>query len=1251
MKKATKLLAGATVLAAVTAGMAYAASVATASPAFSPQRAASNAITATWALGSNNIDPAPAAYSHEGVFKSSTFTVTGMTYNRVRTAQSTPAINFTTVNATAQTEASENQYIEFSVTPATDFTVTGVSFAWGTIKKNDVTADVVLIADGKTKELATGVTLPKANIGADDADTDFYASYSISDFTATTGEIALRIYPYGAGREIGFANVVISGTTSSEVEPDPTPVPDDCYYHIPGTLELKTIDGVNLVAEGSLSAPRIEGVDKGIKGVNSIGYVKDGSTLTFKNVTAHKAGVYSASMVIDRRAEASMEAKIVDVATGKTEAVFSGAIPAESPWEYTFEGVVTEGKKDIVYTFSAGHTNWIINFAAPTFTLVSDKIATVTDVYCSEATATEAEGFDWAFNLPMAFDADHVTLVVDHTGGTLTAAGEGCSVSDNGDGTWKVTAPAINAEAVVTFTLAPAEGAYCPKTQYKVRLFHIGNVTLTALTVDGFEADADMIAAINADGTANLDKYVFTAMPTVTATFIDGSVVTATPGEVKDAAATYAFTGKSGNAEKNFTLAVSGIHLYTKADTDLEDKVTYDAACNQADGSWSNGLYTLSNCNDGWGGTQFKMKGNTTHTLAIPGDMKVKQLRLVKLFDNYVDGCIKSVKTSAEGAQVWLPSANTFKAKDSNPGTLVINIDGHQPGAGFEIEIEGGSQPVMWFEFVYEAVNPATAPEMTGASTTDLVGKNHAVVSFTFDRAVMDTEIEFNGTTVKAYGGGSILRFPLWDLEYSAEYTVTLPAGSVKDKYGNANETALTHTFTTGNEETAEAIAADRFVTVSNVTELRAAVAALSTTNNTAESPRTVIYMLNGDYDLGNGVVWGKNDKNEDAWVNVPGNTVVLHLNRVYNVSLIGESQEGVLIHGTLTGISTPIFSTRYSGNIYMENFTLRNDLDFGTERKGVAVAHYGGNLDVMKNVTLQSQQDTQVTGERGYYLNCTFHGTVDYICGGGDHYYDHCTFVMEGEGGVITAPSTSATLKHGYVFQNCTIKGKNKYDLGRPWQNEPRCFWLNTTMIAKSTDAGWRSMGTLPTHFYEYNSMDADGTPIDLSVRKNSPTSTNTYSPILPEEYAGYFNERNVLGSTDSWLATEYTDECEAPVATVADGVLSWNAVKGASGYIVYADGAYAGMASDPTFELTATRAAAPAYTVAAINKYGAVGKVSAPAGDSSSVSDIEAAHGVKIELYNLQGIRVADGSKGTLVRVTVAADGTRTAEKVYVK
>ena len=45
--------------------------------------------------------------------------------------------------------------------------------------------------------------------------------------------------------------------------------------------------------------------------------------------------------------------------------------------------------------------------------------------------------------------------------------------------------------------------------------------------------------------------------------------------------------------------------------------------------------------------------------------------------------------------------------------------------------------------------------------------------------------------------------------------------------------------------------------------------------------------------------------------------------------------------------------------------------------------------------------------------------------------------------------------------------------------------------------------MGKLPTHFYEYNSLDANGNSIDLSVRGNSPTSTNSYVPVLSADEA----------------------------------------------------------------------------------------------------------------------------------------------------
>ena len=197
-------------------------------------------------------------------------------------------------------------------------------------------------------------------------------------------------------------------------------------------------------------------------------------------------------------------------------------------------------------------------------------------------------------------------------------------------------------------------------------------------------------------------------------------------------------------------------------------------------------------------------------------------------------------------------------------------MENHQAGAPFVINIEGGSQPVMWFDFVYEEFSLTTPVEVKGKSHTDLTGKNHAIVTIAFDRPVNDVEVSFNGQTVRADGGKPSLSFALWNMEYDKEYTFTIPAGAVKDNYGNTNAEDITYTFTTGSaSEPVEAISADRFKEVSTVDELRAAVESLKSTNSSADAAITVIYMHNGDYDLG---------------------TDALPVNKFYNVSFIGES-------------------------------------------------------------------------------------------------------------------------------------------------------------------------------------------------------------------------------------------------------------------------------------------------------------------------------------------------------------------------
>ena len=203
--------------------------------------------------------------------------------------------------------------------------------------------------------------------------------------------------------------------------------------------------------------------------------------------------------------------------------------------------------------------------------------------------------------------------------------------------------------------------------------------------------------------------------------------------------------------------------------------------------------------------------------------------------------------------------------------------------------------------------------------------------------------------------------------------------------------------------------------------------------------------------------------------------------------------------------------------------------------------------------------------------------------------------------------------------------------------------------MIAEASAEGWGSMGTLPTHFYEYNSMDKDGNPIDLSTRKNSPTSTNTYTPILSEEEAARLTVRNVLCGNDSWDPASATLQCAAPESAAISGTtLTWSAVANASGYAVFRNGEYLAHTSATSYDLNANDGAS--YTVRAANAHGGLGAASeAVTGGTSGIDAvIGETQAVSAVYYNLQGVQVDADTKGTVIRVEILPDGTRRSEKM---
>ncbi len=255
-----------------------------------------------------------------------------------------------------------------------------------------------------------------------------------------------------------------------------------------------------------------------------------------------------------------------------------------------------------------------------------------------------------------------------------------------------------------------------------------------------------------------------------------------------------------------------------------------------------------------------------------------------------------------------------------------------------------------------------------------------------------------------------------------------------------------------------------------------------------------------------------------------------------------------------------------------------------------------------------KSYQDTWRTADadscRAYARKCRIEGAVDYLYGGGELFADSCEFYNVRGGSVIVAPAQEKT-EWGYVLSNCVIDGNaeaadGRQKLGRPWKGTPKAVWLNTLALIPISQLGWDDMGGMPTMFAEYNTLNRSGEAVDLSQRKSSyhPRGSEEGfvvtcpSSISEQEAAEYSYENVVLKSSGDWDPRLMLERLDAPGDFRLDeGVISWNAVEGAVGYIVY-DG-------DNIIAITDSTSLKPesplrlSLKIRAINRYGVPGKL----------------------------------------------------------
>ena len=428
------------------------------------------------------------------------------------------------------------------------------------------------------------------------------------------------------------------------------------------------------------------------------------------------------------------------------------------------------------------------------------------------------------------------------------------------------------------------------------------------------------------------------------------------------------------------------------------------------------------------------------------------------------------------------------------------------------------------------------------------------------------------------------------------------------------------------------------FVKQGDVSSLLDVLDVVSGANAKQDAERSYIFIPDGVYDLG-----------ETVLTAISG----------YNISIIGQSTEKTIIKNAPEvaneGIGTTAVLVNSTQNLYMQDLTLQNALDYyAAGAAGRAVCFQDkGDRAILKNVAMLSYQDTYYSQntKQSYWEDCDIHGTVDFICGGGDVRFVNTTLSLEprsanGTGGrTITAPTT--TTEFGYVFDGCKVvdlaEGKGDWNFGRTWQNNPICIYLNTTLDENSAntliDSRWIEKGMNnrdPRIFGEFNTMDEAGN--NITPASNIITSyRGQFQTILSADAAEAYAYDKMF--TD-WNPAFYTVQVEAPEATYYEGVVSWTpANNGAIAYALFKNGEFVAVVEGTDYAIEIEEN--DKLTIRAANSMGGFGPeaevtISEPISEDGGFVDglnvIENAENDGV-VYNMQGIRVQQANKGVYI------------------
>ncbi|MGL4519874.1 MAG: pectinesterase family protein [Phocaeicola sp.] len=238
------------------------------------------------------------------------------------------------------------------------------------------------------------------------------------------------------------------------------------------------------------------------------------------------------------------------------------------------------------------------------------------------------------------------------------------------------------------------------------------------------------------------------------------------------------------------------------------------------------------------------------------------------------------------------------------------------------------------------------------------------------------------------------------------------------------------------------------------------------------------------------------------------------------NIEIVGEDRDRTIIsyddHANIDKMGTfRTYTVKVEGGgITFRNLTIENN----AAPLGQAVAlHTEGDRLTFVNCRFLGNQDTIYTGgkyTRIYFKECYIEGTTDFIFGPSTALFDSC-IIYSKRNSYITAASTPADVKYGYVFRKCKLMaapGVTKVYLGRPWRPYAYTLFMECELGAHILPAGWHNWNKMDNEktarYYEYNNV-GDGSTV---------SSRADWSRSLTKKEADLITVQALFSSATNW-------------------------------------------------------------------------------------------------------------------------------------